>query len=406
MRLAYMTVTFPSVTQTFVYREIEYLKNQSDFQDLKIYSYEHPGEHNIKHANNELARECKYFKSNILVNLAVLLKYMLIRPLKVAQVLKEWSKETKKLDLRTNIQVILHLLTSFGVANQAEKDRIDHIHAHFSTASTVAMFVSILTGCSFSFTAHASGDIYVYSPFLYRKIDLSHKIISISEYNKQYLRLISDYTVDESKIIIVTNGIEIPQQSPAKQENKIPVLFMSASFTEIKGYGTLIKALSILKNKGVKYKFVSIGNGPLFDKISLMVEQYGLENEVNFLGMQSFSTVQANLEKADIFVFSAEIGLNGARDGMPTAISEAMGYGLPVVATRVTAIPEQIVHGKNGFLANERDVHGIVEYLQILIDDKDLRDKMGTASLKIASEKFDKTKTLKKLSGVFCSMAS
>ncbi|MCW8856259.1 MAG: glycosyltransferase family 4 protein [Kangiella sp.] len=396
-----MTVTFPSVTQTFVYREIAYLKSQPDFTDLKIYAYQKPTANDLKHANNDLVKECEYFKSNIFMNLISLLKYIIIRPLKVAQVLKEWFSETKRLDLHTNMQLIVHLLTAFGVANKAEKDRIEHIHAHFSTASTVAMFVSILTGCSFSFTAHASGDIYLYSPFLFRKIDLANRIVSISEYNKQYLELISNYSVDENKIIIVTNGIEIPQKLVRKHNNNIPILFMSASFTEIKGYGTLMKALSLLKKKGIKYKFISVGGGSLFDKISLMAKQYGLENEVELLGTQSFSVVQSNLENADIFVFSAEIGLNGARDGMPTAISEAMGYGLPVVATRVTAIPEQVMHRKNGFLANERDVHGIAEYLQKLIEDKSLRETMGAASFKIACEKFDKTNTLENLANVY-----
>ncbi len=400
MRLAYMAVTFPCLRQTFVLREIRHLREHGGFDVFFVYAYQHPRDDDVDEENTKLVKDAVYFKERYATNLMAFFLECLSNPVGVARVLRLWAAEVTRLNLRTNIMVLAHVFTAFGVARRARHDRIDQIHAHFATASTIALVVHVLTGISFSFTAHACGDIYVYSPFLFEKLKRARRIVAISEYNRKYLDLISGYTLEASRVAVVYNGVETPNKPVGHASADVPFIFTCAAFVEPKGYGTLLAALKLLKETGVIFRFQAVGGGPLYKRMLRRVEELGLSKEVNLMGPQPFSVVTSLLRQADIFVLAAEIGLDGQRDGMPTAITEAMAYGLPVVATRVSGIPEQVCDGVNGFLVDERDETEFASKLKTLIEDPGLRAKMGARSDEITRAKFHMETNLKRLAEV------
>lgn len=397
MRLAYVMVTFPCLRETFVLREINHLRTRMGADNLRLYAYQQPVGEDLKGGNHEWVQRTSYLKNSLFKNLMAMCLCIVIHPRRFFRAMRLWITEIPTLNMRTNLQVLLHILAAFGLARQIRRDGIDKMHAHFATASTMALFAHVLTDIPFSFTAHASGDVYVYSPFLFDKLRGAWRVIAISDYNRRYLELISGYTLPQEKVVTVFNGVDLPELDLVKKENDVPILFTSAAFTEFKGYGTLLEVLGILKGEGAEFRFVAAGGGPLFGIMQRRVYELGLSDYVNFLGPQPFSEVRNWLKSADVFVFPAEVGLNGQRDGMPTAITEALAYGLPVISTHITGIPQQVKDGVNGYLVEERDPVAFAVRLKQLLESPELRRRMGREARRHAEQHFNVNDTLRKL---------
>ncbi|MGL4943352.1 MAG: glycosyltransferase [Thermoguttaceae bacterium] len=105
--------------------------------------------------------------------------------------------------------------------------------------------------------------------------------------------------------------------------------------------------------------------------LSKLIKKYGLENQI-FLKGTTNDTINT-LKQADIFAFPTSY------EGFPLALTEAMAVGLPCVGLKTcSAVNELIVDGVNGFLA-ENDVNDFAAKLRVLMDDADLRTRMGKA---------------------------
>jgi glycosyltransferase involved in cell wall biosynthesis len=96
------------------------------------------------------------------------------------------------------------------------------------------------------------------------------------------------------------------------------------------------------------------------------------------------------LAEADIFVLPSKYPL----EGQPLAILEAMAEGLPVVATPRAAIPDMVVDGVTGFLVPEGDIKALASNLSRLIEDADLRERMGRAGRELYLSRFTRERCL------------
>ncbi len=389
MNIAYITVSFPSLSETFVLRETNNFLKAHEVENLSVFAYRLPAQDWINQDNADRIKTTIYLRRRFLFNFLSVMFFLLTRPIKFGQLLSLYASELPKLPLVNGGKTLVHIWAGFGLALEVKRRKIDRLHAHFATASTLALIANILTGVPFSFTAHASGDIYVYSEFLHEKIKRARKIIAISEYNRKYLQLISDCSLVKSKTIVIYNGVEIPQHPIKRISNDVPVIFMSAAFSGFKGHGTLVDALAIVAARGQDFVCRLAGNGPHYKRIAAKIRDAKLADKIELLGSIPLSRVYGNLSESDIFVFPSEININGIRDGMPTAITEAMSYGLPVVATSISGIPEQITDGYNGFIVPERDEQKLAEKIILLLKNEALRKRMGKNSLIVVFEKFD-----------------
>jgi glycosyltransferase involved in cell wall biosynthesis len=112
-----------------------------------------------------------------------------------------------------------------------------------------------------------------------------------------------------------------------------------------------------------------------------MVEMQGIEGRVELLGARG--DVRELLASSDIFVLSSR------SEGHPVSLLEAMATGLPVVATDVGGVAESVVHGQTGLLVPAGEVTALAAALERLVDDEQLRRRLGTAGRVRACELFD-----------------
>jgi glycosyltransferase involved in cell wall biosynthesis len=195
-------------------------------------------------------------------------------------------------------------------------------------------------------------------------------VICLSKY------LSNDITeVYKSKPIIVNNGIEdVSARFPIKEKNNVEVkiLFLS-NLAETKGVNELIEALHILKSKNIKFTSLIVGN-PVDISIEYLqqkITDYDLFDEVKIIGPKYGDEKYEILSEADIFVLPTYF------EAFPGTVLEAMQFGLPVISTFEGAIPEIVDDNITGFLVHKQNVLELTEKLELLINDSELRLRMG-----------------------------
>ena len=138
---------------------------------------------------------------------------------------------------------------------------------------------------------------------------------------------------------------------------------------EKKGMANAITAVSRAADSGVDIALTVVGDGPL---------RHGLEHlatsrraPVTFVGSVDRARVIALLEESDVLLAPSVTAADGDTEGIPVSIMEAMSCGLPVVATRHSGIPEVVIDGVTGLLADEHDPAALAEHLTTLAAEPD-----------------------------------
>ncbi len=183
------------------------------------------------------------------------------------------------------------------------------------------------------------------------------------------------------RVFFCPNGIAsttLPPLEPAAGK-PCQLLFLS-NMMKAKGVWDLISACEVLKNRGLDFTCNFVGKW--FDisesSFSEMVKEKELENFVFSHGAQYGESKQRYMAEADIFVFPSH------DEAFPLVLLEAMQYGLPVISTKIGAIPEIIDDRVNGMLVEPTDVSDLAEKIELLINNPALRKEYGV----IAQNKF------------------
>lgn len=166
---------------------------------------------------------------------------------------------------------------------------------------------------------------------------------------------------------VVNNGVQInlPAHKQDKTSDDVPVRFgVVAHHVPRKGHLVLLHALAELRDSG-KLKpgsgIVSIeGFGPETQRIKEEIKRLNLESLVELVGPAV--AVHEFMQNLDVLVLPSV-----SNEDFPNVISEAMGLGLPVIATRVGGIPEQIVHSQNGLLVNPGDASELANAIEFAL---------------------------------------
>jgi sugar transferase (PEP-CTERM/EpsH1 system associated) len=161
---------------------------------------------------------------------------------------------------------------------------------------------------------------------------------------------------------------------------KVAIVGTVGRFAEPKGYSYLLEAMVELRNQNANIRALLVGDGPLRPAMEEKAEALGLSDTVVFTGIRR--DVPEILALLDVFV------LPSLWEGLPIALLEAMAAGLPVVATRVGGVPEVVVDGATGLLVPPRAPEALSKAILKLLQDPDLRQKMGQAGQERVREYF------------------
>jgi glycosyltransferase involved in cell wall biosynthesis len=269
---------------------------------------------------------------------------------------------------------------------------VDHIHSHFlHTPTEFAFYLSRITGLSFSISAHAK-DIYTSLPSEVReRVRAARFLMTCTHFNWKRIREIVGPR-HEGKVHEVYHGVSLdafppPLRNP--QNFPRPRLLTVARLVEKKGYGDVLKALSLLKARGLELHYDIYGEGELRPQVEAWVEEFGLGGQVTLHGAVAQDQVRRAYAEGGVFVLGSFETANGDRDGIPNSMAEAMSMELPVVATRVSGIPELVEPGVTGLLADPRNPENFAREVERLFKEPGLADRLGREARRKVAAVFD-----------------
>jgi len=193
------------------------------------------------------------------------------------------------------------------------------------------------------------------------------------------------------KVARIPNGVNIelfyPYPDKEKEElrksNKLvskKVLVYSGWLVEGKGLDTLLEAFKLVASENRETYLLLLGKGPLGDRLKDKAGSLGISDNVCFKG--NVPNVHEYLNSADIFVFPS------FREGMPNSLLEAMACGLPVIASKIGGVVDVVEDGKSGILFEPGDVSGLASAMVRLLNDNELRLKLGAEARKRIVDSF------------------
>lgn len=214
---------------------------------------------------------------------------------------------------------------------------------------------------------------------------LAHNIIAVSEGHK---RQIVDAGISDDRITVIHNAVSVPKQikhgelrSRLSLPENATVVVSAGRLSPEKNYSGLIKAATpILKERDSVF-FVVYGEGVLRAELERQIVQAGIQHRFILPGF--IADVQSMLADADIFVSPSHT------EGLPVAVLEAAGAGLPVVATAVGGTPEVVHDGFNGLLVPAEDMKALGDAIAYLLNNSDEAACMGKRGAAMVRESFD-----------------
>jgi glycosyltransferase involved in cell wall biosynthesis len=374
--IAYITHSFPLLTETFVYREVFGLKRQG-FR-VETFAIWKPDKNKLSQEARHLVESSYYvfpiswprfFRSH--------LYFLCTRPRKYLTTLL-FVLTRKGESVRNRRRVFFHFCDAVYLATEMKRLDIRHIHAHFAiNAATIALVISRLLDITFSFTAHNS--FFIDRVILKEKIRAAQFIIAISEFSRQFLTKLAPNDSVGDKIHIVHCSLSPDDFAPPdpKPVNDVPVLLFVAQLAERKGAPVLIEACRILAERGMTFRCVIIGDGPQRTLVEQLIEQYALQRVIELTGVVFQEHLKEYLRQADVFVLPCLTASNGDQDGIPVVLMEAMAMEIATISTYVSGIPELIEDGQSGFLVKEKDPVALADGIQRLLEDDELRHKLA-----------------------------
>lgn len=275
------------------------------------------------------------------------------------------------------------------------KEKPTIVHSHTSKAGLLGRLAAKLAGIPIVVhTPHGHVFLGYFGPsktriFILLERLASHitdKIVALTNREKEDCILFK--IADEDKFVVINSGVgldrfkELPsnEKQYLKRELGIPdnslIVGTVGRLVPVKGPEFLIEAAKYIHSKYHNAFFIFTGDGPLKQNLEKKARELRIEKNILFLGWRD--DVARIISIYDIFC------LPSLNEGMGRVLVEAMALGKPIVASDIGGIPELVIHGKNGFLVPPKNPIPLAKYIQILLEDKEKREKMGQAGKEMA----------------------
>ena len=225
------------------------------------------------------------------------------------------------------------------------------------------------------------------------------KIICVSEFDKSLA--LKNNIAPVAKIAVVYNGVAttpegvgVPTESVGKKKEPIEILNIGR-LAYPKRPDLIVKAFGALPAELKKKAHLKIaGSGPYLKELNALINKLNLNESVSLSGEIDHQRILGMLPKADIFILITK------HEGLPLTVLEAMSAGLPVIASRVGGIPEEI-DAECGILIENNTEEKIAKALRRLIENPALRMAMGLSGRKRIEEKFSLNKFLSETEKIY-----
>ncbi len=268
------------------------------------------------------------------------------------------------------------IVASSAVAEIDHSSKPDIIHAHFAHDNAhIARIIADILKVPYSVTAHAA-DIFVPDSTvrLRRVLQKAAVVFTISQYNISHL---VKYGLPREKIVVARLGLDTAELPGRKKTVLAPLAVCTASgLVAKKGVPVLIEAMRLLQKRGTDCTLTIIGADP-DEKILKKYRSSNTDLPINFAGVLRSDETLSIVSAASFFVLPCMEAPNGDKDGIPVALMEAMGMGVPCISTRVSGIPELIENNISGILVKPGSPEELADAMEAMLYGNEKADRLG-----------------------------
>jgi colanic acid/amylovoran biosynthesis glycosyltransferase len=219
---------------------------------------------------------------------------------------------------------------------------------------------------------------------LYLRVSLIH---ANSNYLFSNLKLLN---VPQNKVFVNHVGVD---QDIFKSKERIPNdmfnLITVGRLIELKGHVFGLELIKRLKEKGYNVHYNIVGDGDEMPSLVKKSLALGIEDNVTFHGVQSQQTILNLFYKNDLFLMTSITDSTGRAEGQGLVTAEAQATGIPAIGFDSGGVSETILHQKTGFIVPEKKIEALVEKVEILINDENLRLTYGRNAVSFVNENFN-----------------
>ncbi len=283
-------------------------------------------------------------------------------------------------NLRTLLKNLAVFPKALWVAKVARNRRAQHIHSQWAlTTATVALLASEITGIPWSCTIHR-GDI------------VDDNLLGAKLRRASFARFIAKDGIASAEslcgrplpgnVVLLHSCVDMPAKVAVHDTiSDPPVLICPAYLIERKGQRYLIEAVQLLHASGLEVRVWFAGDGEMRSALEALVAARGLGSQVSFLGQVDHAklTEMFRTKQVDAVV------LPTLHEGIPAALIEPMGHGIPVISTNVGGVPE-LLHDGAGLMVSPRDPAALADAIRRLVGDARLRRQLAEAGRRRVEE--------------------
>ena len=383
-KVLYILEIFPEISETFILFEILGVRRLGVHVHLVSLHRPKPGE---QHAEAKFLLPLTiYLKDVPLHRQYVALGWMLLRhPLRLFKFTKYlYGIEKHIRDTRNRLLEICYL------CRYARQEQVDHIHAHFANpATSFAMWVHMLMGIPFTFASHGYDVYYVFPKDMKLKTELSRRHITVSRQAAEDIqKKIGDCN---GKLVTLYSGVDTQFFAFHPAQDRDNVLLHVARLYPVKKQDDLIRACRLLKDRGLDFQCLLIGEGGERPNLEKLIQELGLTDTCRLLGARTHEELVPYYQQAKVFA------LTSVSEGMGNVLKEALSCGLPAVGPRVGGIPEVLRDGETGYLFEAGRVEELADKIYSLWNDLPQRTRFAHNGRALIENEFHHLRQTEKL---------
>ena len=396
MKVAYVVAEFPSLTETFILRELSALASLGT--DLSVFALRHPSS-GPYHPDARPFLKRSFYPPRLLGTRTPTLVWRALQrhPARCFVLFRHslhcWAGPAAFL------KSLRHFFTALHFAEECRRLGVEHVHAHFAhITSDVARVIAELCDLSWSASVHA-WDIYAQRPGVARsRLAGAAFVVSCTDHGR---RLVQEWFAEgTTSVVLIRHGLPLDSFEPGG-ECRLPLVVAVGRLVPKKGYDQLIEACSILNRRNVKFRCAIVGDGSLRTALQSQIHRLGLGGVVHLEGPRLQDAVRSLLASATVFVAPSVVADDGDRDGLPNSVLEALALETPVIVTHASAATEVVRDGWNGFVVPPGNPEALAGKIETVLRDPALRARMGRAGREAVAREFDASRTGRQLLELF-----
>ena len=395
--IAYITGQYPSVSHTFIQREVEGLRALG----IEVFTctVRRPPPKSVV-GPGQAAEATRTFAILEAAKSPVRLIGAHIRMLRrdprrwFSALRLAWN--TRPPGLKALLWQLFYFLEAGILSDHLLARGVVHMHNHFGDASgSLTMIASEMSGIPFSITLH--GPTIFFEMHWWRldeKVARAAFIACISHFCRSQAMLFSD-EAHWGKLKIVHCGVALARYGTVPRRPFSGHVAFVGRLDPVKGVTLLLEAFNTVRTRHPQARLTIAGDGPARTRLETRTRDLGLTEAVSFAGYLDETAVARLLEEADMLV------LPSFAEGLPVVLMEAFASRIPVIASAVAGVPELVEDGASGFTFSAGNLDMLIARLDRLLSEPELCGKMGKVGHAKVEMEFDIEQEVGKLAVLF-----